>query len=97
MDKAMANQSEKVDFSNMTRKELFDWMHGQLRSGKMTFDESHAFLFLSSGNGFDDIQHDFIQKARGVIQFELEHNNQSMLKKYEAALQMMQKVMSETE
>jgi hypothetical protein len=96
MDKAMADQSEKVDFSNMTRQEIRDWMSGQLHSEKMTFKESFPFLLLV-GNGLDDTRHDFIQKARGCIKFALSHGDEKSVKRWEAALQIMQKAMSETE
>ncbi len=36
-----------LDFTNMTRKELFDWMNNQIRSGEMSLDESSPFLAMS--------------------------------------------------
>jgi hypothetical protein len=31
----------------MTRKELFDWMNNQIRSGEMSLDESSPFLAMT--------------------------------------------------
>jgi hypothetical protein len=39
--------SQPPDFTGMTRKELFDWMNGQIRSGQMTMDQSIPFLGMS--------------------------------------------------
>lgn len=36
-----------ADFSSMTRKEMFDWMNSQIRSGAMSFDESTSFVSMS--------------------------------------------------
>lgn len=37
----------RLDFTSMTRQQLFDWMNGQLRSGAMTFEESVPFLGMT--------------------------------------------------
>jgi hypothetical protein len=98
MDAAKANYSERVDFTNMTRQELIDWMGSQLRSGEMTFDESHPFLILTfTGNAPEDTRYNFVQKARGCIQFALSRNDEKSLKMWESCLHIMQKAMSETE
>jgi hypothetical protein len=96
----MANQSEKVDFSNMTRQELRDWMNGQIKSGKMTVEESFPIGIAAGGGTEPDnltARHDFIQEMRGAIQFSLEHGDEKNVKGKEAALQMMLKAMSGTE
>lgn len=38
---------ETVDFTDMTRQQLFGWMNTQLKNGKMTFDQSTAFLGMT--------------------------------------------------
>ena len=99
MDKAKASYSENVDFTNMTRQELIDWMSGQIRSGKMTFDESHPFLFMTvvGMNAPEGTRYNFMQEARGALQFALSHNDENKVRFWEAGLQIMQKAMSETE
>jgi hypothetical protein len=39
--------SPSVDFTSMTRQELFDWMNGEIRSGRMSLDESTPFLGMT--------------------------------------------------
>ncbi|XZE18745.1 hypothetical protein SH449x_004047 [Pirellulaceae bacterium SH449] len=65
--------SSDLDFSNMTRRELFDWMNNQIRSGQMTVDESTPFLAMSlkvklSGEPVDmdtdPIRMDFVDIAK---------------------------------
>lgn len=36
-----------IDFTRATRQELFDWMNGQILSGRMTLDESTPFLGMT--------------------------------------------------
>lgn len=38
---------ETVDFSHMTRQQLFDWMNAQIKSGRMTLDQSTSFLGMT--------------------------------------------------
>jgi hypothetical protein len=99
MDKAMANQSEKVDFSNMSIQELRDWMNGQLKSGEMPDEAVLPFVLMAGGGTAPDLtaRHNFIQEMRGTIQFSLEHGDKESVKRKEAALQMMLKAMSWTE
>lgn len=44
---AESTTTKKADFTNMTRKEMFDWMNDQIRSGKMSLDESSPFLGMT--------------------------------------------------
>jgi hypothetical protein len=63
----------------MTCQELRDWMGDQLRSGKMTFDESHPFLILAfQGDAAEDTRYNFIQRARGSIEFALSRNDEKV-------------------
>lgn len=39
--------SYEVDFTSMTKKELFDWMNRELKAGRMTVDESTPFVGLA--------------------------------------------------
>lgn len=44
---AEASTPKQSDFTSMTRKEMFDWMNEQIRSGKMSLDESSPFLGMT--------------------------------------------------
>lgn len=72
-----------LDFTSMTRQELFDWMNGQLSDGEMTFDESSAFLGMTlkisavtgeqADLATDTSRIDFTEKARQGIEFYQSH------------------------
>lgn len=42
-----ASDSRKPDFTRMTRQELRDWVNEQIRTGKMTFEESCPFVGMT--------------------------------------------------
>lgn len=72
-EESLQGSSSDLDFSNMTRRELFDWMNNQIRSGQMTVDESTPFLAMSlkikpSGEPVDmdtdPVRMDFIDIAK---------------------------------
>ena len=44
---AESSTAKQADFNSMTRKEMSDWMNNQIRSGKMSLDESSPFLGMS--------------------------------------------------
>lgn len=64
----------RLDFTSMTRQQMFDWMNGQLRSGAMSFEESTPFLAMTlkvdaaTGRPVDMASDpapvDFMQRAR---------------------------------
>jgi len=68
-----------IDFSNATRQELFDWMNERIRSGKMTLDESAAFLAMTVqfdlqtlkpvDMATDTTRVDFLEKAQTGIEW----------------------------
>lgn len=41
---ASSSDGARPDFTNMTRKDLASWMNGQITSGRMSLDDSSAFL-----------------------------------------------------
>lgn len=46
-DSAVDKSTSEVDFTSMTKKELFDWMNGELEAGRMSVEESGPFLALT--------------------------------------------------
>ncbi|WP_205927822.1 hypothetical protein [Rhizobium terricola] len=76
-------EGQTLDFTSMTRQELFDWMNDQIRSGEMSLDESSAFLGMtlkiSAATGepvdmaTDTSRIDFTDKARQGIEFYQSH------------------------
>lgn len=93
--------SNRPDFTDMTRQELFDWMNGQIRSGDMTLDESSAFLGMtvkiSAATGqpvemaTDTTRIDFTEKARQGIEFFLSRFDYAAAEKLQDALDTMQR------
>jgi hypothetical protein len=69
--------SPSVDFTSMTRQELFDWMNGEIRSGRISLDESTPFLGmtvkLSAATGqsvdmaTDTERHNFVDRMQQGI------------------------------
>jgi len=43
-DTENSSQVKKLDFTNMTRKDMWDWMNEQIRNGSMSLDESSILL-----------------------------------------------------
>lgn len=47
---------------------MFEWMNEQLRTGKMTFDESTPFLGMTIGHEIDNRPVNYLQKIQGGIE-----------------------------
>lgn len=92
-------EGEALDFTSMTRQDLFDWMNGELRSGDMSFDESSPFLGMtlkiSAATGepvdmaTDTARIDFAEKARQGIDFYQSHFDYASADALKAALDRM--------
>lgn len=91
--------SEPVDFTAMTRQQLFDWMNGQIRAGKLSLDDSTAFLGMTikvavaSGQPVplagDNSRIDFIEKARQGVVGALARKDPALAKRLETAIAFM--------
>jgi len=83
----------------MTRKEMFDWMNDQIRSGKMSLDESSPFLGMtmkiSVATGqpvdmaTDTTRINFVEKARLGIEGARSNNDPDLAKRLQAAIEVM--------
>ncbi len=90
---------KQADFTSMTRKEMFDWMNDQIRSGKMSLDESSPFLGMTmkisvtTGQPVDmakDITRiNFVEKARLGIEDARSNNDPDLAKMLQTALEIM--------
>ncbi|MBX3414807.1 MAG: hypothetical protein KF708_19130 [Pirellulales bacterium] len=91
---------QDLDFTSMTRQELFDWMNGQIRSGQMTLDESTSFLGMtvrfdattrqSVDMATDTTRYDFTERARQGIAGARWFHNEALAERLEWALRRMQ-------
>lgn len=96
----VAPATARPDFSNLTRKGLLDWVNGELTSGRMTFEESSAFLAMtvkiSAETGqtvdlADDTErYDFTDIARRGIEGALWRGDQEAADRLRAALEIME-------
>lgn len=92
---------KQADFTSMTRKEMFDWMNEQTGSGKMSLDESSAFLGMtikiSAATGqpvdmaTDTTRIDFIEKTRLGIEGARSNNDPDLVKRLQAAMEVMRR------
>ena len=96
---AESSTAKQADFTSMTRKEMFDWMNDQIRSGKMSLDESSPFLGMtmkiSVATGqpvdmaTDTTRIDFVEKARLGIEGARSNNDPDLAKRLQAAIEVM--------
>ncbi|MFC0242494.1 hypothetical protein [Rhodopseudomonas telluris] len=94
---------QKTDFTQMTRKQLFDWMNSKIASGEMTFDESSTFLSMtvsfrtdSTNAGIDDTQKvDFTQLVRDGMARAQKTNESDLFTRLQTALNTMQRYQGE--
>lgn len=80
---------------------MFDWMNDQIRSGKMSLDESSPFLGMtmkiSVATGqpvdmaTDTTRINFIEKARLGIEGARSNNDPELAKRLQAAIEVMRK------
>lgn len=94
-------ENNQADFTNMTRQEMFDWMNNQIRSGKMTLDESSPLLLMtmkisvetgqSVDMATDSTRINFLERARSGIDGALSLNDQELADRLQTVLEIMQK------
>ena len=102
-DAPRAETAKPVDFSRMTRCELFNWTNEQVRNGNMTLEESFPFVLLSSdglsldaigleGLSADQTCYNYVQIAQdGLAQAQTREDGAKMVKWWESVLSVMQR------
>lgn len=99
---ASSGSVSRLDFTSMTRQQLFDWMNSQLRSGAMSFEESVPFLGMTlrvdaaTGRPVDMASDpapvDFMRRARDGIAGALSFGDLAGAARLQAALATMQQL-----
>lgn len=92
---------EKPNFASMTRKELFDWMNGEIRSGRMSLDDSSPFLGMTLkvsattlepvDMATDKSRVNFMERAREGIAGALWQHDQQGAEQWRDALKLMKR------
>ena len=92
---------KQADFTSMTRKDMFDWMNDQIRSGNMSLDEGSPFLGMtmkiSVATGHpvdmatDTARISFVEKARLGVEAAQANNDPDLAKRLLAAIETMRR------
>ncbi|PZA12902.1 hypothetical protein DNX69_05325 [Rhodopseudomonas palustris] len=94
---------QKTDFTQMTRKDLADWINSKIASGEMSFDESSTFVSMTvnfrqdgATTGLDDKQQvDFMQSVRDGMARAKNTNDSELFDRLQAALRTMERYQGE--
>lgn len=91
--------ARSADFTSMTRQEMTDWMNEQIRTGKMSLDESAPFMGMTmkisveTGQpvdmATDTTRINFIEKARLGIDGARSLNDQKLAERLQRAMDRM--------
>lgn len=94
-----SSDTASPDFSNMSRKDLFDWMNTQIKNGNMSLDDSSGFLGLTlnmpvNGNNASPSNQEkvnFFELVQGGMQWARQRNDEAQLKTLQTTLSIMQR------
>lgn len=96
---AQTPSARPVDFTSMTRQEMTDWMNEQIRTGKMSLDESAPFMGMTmkisveTGQpvdmATDTTRINFIEMARLGIEGARSLNDQKLAERLRMAIDKM--------
>jgi hypothetical protein len=94
-----------LDFTSATRQEIFDWMNGEIRAGRMTLDESTPFLGMTlkmSAATFEPVDMatdseriNYIEKAKLGIEWAQSHGLRDEVARLRQAVSTMQQVIAQ--
>lgn len=96
----------RADFTSMTRQEMQEWVNVQIRSGKLSLDDSSPFMMMTmkiraSDNQIIPAEGDlerinFMEKARLGIEGARSRNDQVTLTMLQSAMHIMQRHQGQT-
>ena len=84
----------QVDFTHMTRREMLDWVNGEIRAGRMTLKESSPLAmmaFTMNGVDSDTSAHDFMSEMRNAIDGAKWLHDDDLANRFAAGLELMKK------
>lgn len=92
---------KQTDFTSMTRKEMFDWMNDQIRSGEMSLDESSPFMGMTmkisvttgqpADMATDTTRINFVEKARLGLEAARANYDPDLAERLQTALEIMRR------
>lgn len=96
---SQTSSARSADFTSVTRQEMTDWMNEQIRTGKMSLDESAPFMGMTmkisveTGQpvdmATDTTRINFIEKARLGIEGARSLNDQKLAERLQRAMDKM--------
>lgn len=81
-----ASQAKRADLTNMTPMDMRHWLNDQIRTGKMTLDESTPFVGMTIGAEVDNRPVNYLQKIQGGIEAAAWRNDPKEKAMWEMAL-----------
>jgi len=101
---ALADRTQRIDFTSMTRLEMHNWVNDQIRSGKMLLDDAFPLwnmvmkipvaainAGLDAAFENDDMRYDFMRNAQEGISGALSRGDKAVQKMLESAIVTMQR------
>jgi len=100
----LADRTQRIDFTSMTRLEMHNWVNDQIRSGKMLLDDAFPLwnmvmkipvaainAGLDAAFENDDMRYDFMRNAQEGISGALSRGDKVVQKMLESAIATMQR------
>jgi len=107
LDETRIDSARQIDFTSMTRREMYDWLQDQFDCGKITHEDGFLLWSMTiripvdASNASveaiwndldnDDTRYNFMQDVRDGIDGALSRNDKMELKRLEAAIAIMQR------
>lgn len=82
-----AATTKRADLTHMTPMEMREWLNEQLRTGKMTLDESTPFVGMTIGAETNNSPVNYLEKIKGGIEAAIWRGNAESKAMWEMALE----------
>jgi len=82
-----ASPAKRADLTNMTPMQMREWLNEQIRTGKMTLDESTPFVGMTIGAETNNSPVNYLQKIKGGIEAAIWRGNAESKAMWEMALE----------
>ena len=93
-----SNEESNVDFRNMSRDDLKEWLNEEIKAGNMTLDESRPFMHMTLNLNAQTLEPtkgsepvNFMEMAKSVAEFHRSIGNNDSADGFDRALDIMRK------